>query len=361
MVLKKLKVRKKMSKYISLLVALMATFITASALAFTPPPAPDQGWYVVDQTGRMSTPEISALNQKILRVSQATHNEFGVAFIQSLEGDSIEDAAYDTFKKWGIGKHGLDNGVLIIVSLKDHKSRIETGKGVGGEITDLQSKQILDNTMRPRLKAGHFADAFSAAIDDLSGLMESRANQKATPLPAPAAVAPVPESSSSGGWIAFLFCLPVFGIGIFFFWLIAKSRREENEREAKYQRDRRSINDHWASKSTIHHTPGYARSSVPLTPAPVPVVVDNTSSDVAVAAIATAALLESERESRAERRHEKERKERQVSRQETYSAPDPSPSYNSDPTPSIDITPTPDTGGGFSGGDSGGGGASGSW
>src|SRR5258708_2462043 len=174
-----------MKKYLSLLVALTVTLFAASSFAFTAPPAPATGWYVYDGTGRMSTVQISALNNKINRVSQATHNEFGVALVQSLDGDTIEDATYVTFKKWGIGKHGLDNGILIMVSLKDHKSRIETGKGVGGEITDLQSKKIQDNTMRPRLQKGDFAGAFSATIDDLSALMDSRANQTATQLPPP--------------------------------------------------------------------------------------------------------------------------------------------------------------------------------
>src|SRR5580692_5341393 len=103
-----------MKKYLSLLVVLMATLFTANAFAFTAPAAPDNGWYVLDQTGRLSAMEVSALNQKIKRVSDATHNEFGIALIQSLESSTIEEAATATFRKWGIGKHGLDNGVLIM-------------------------------------------------------------------------------------------------------------------------------------------------------------------------------------------------------------------------------------------------------
>jgi uncharacterized protein len=355
-----------MSKYVSLLVALMATFITATALAFTPPPAPANGWYVVDQTGRMSAPEISALNQKILRVSQATHNEFGVAFIQSLEGDNIEDAAYDTFKSWGIGKHGLDNGVLIIVSLKDHKSRIETGKGVGGEITDLQSKQILDNTMRPRLKAGHFADAFSAAIDDLSGLMDSRANQKATPLPpaadqqsVPTSVATnQPEQSSSGhSVLVFLFIFGILGIAGIVIWLIFISKRDQEEDRLERLEQHRLYRERQAE--AVQQV-----RSVPTIHTSAPAPVDNSSSDGAIAFAATAALLESERreeERRERRRRERQEEERQATRQAEYSAPSPSYSSSPDPTPTIDVTPTPDIGGGFGGGGSGGGGASGDW
>ena len=340
-----------MKKYISLFVAFLATFITANAFAFTAPPAPAHGWYVVDQTGRMSTVEISALNQKIDRVSKATHNEFGVALIQSLDGDTIDDAAYNTFKAWGIGKHGLDNGVLIMVALKDHKTRIETGKGVGGEITDLQAKQILDNTMRPRLKAGNFAGAFSAAIDDLSSLMDSRANQKATPVPvptvntqqsdAPVNAAPVAHQSDGSTELFVLMVFLVLGVvGFFVWWFISRSRNNDDD-DYEYRT--------YTPPSTVHTGLPSATRSMPLTPS-APYVAPYAApvsygDDYAASVLATAAIVESEREERREERREEPREE------SSYVAPDPEP-YSA-PAPD----PTPDFGGGFGGGDSGGGGA----
>jgi|SRR5579859_467522 len=224
-----------MNKFILSLFIFAITIFTINAFAFTAPPAPDRGWYVVDQTGRMTASEIDSLNQKILRVSQATHNEFGVALIQSLDGDSIEDAAYSTFQKWGIGKHGLDNGVLIIVSLKDRKSRIETGKGVGGEITDIQSKQILDNTMRPKLKVGHFAEAFGAAIDDLGGLMESRANQKSTPItPTVTTSSTSTNQTSSPIWLLLMLGLLLMAVVIIVWNSLTNRKRQREEDHQKF-------------------------------------------------------------------------------------------------------------------------------
>lgn len=73
-----------MSKYLSILVALVVTLFTANALAFTPPPAPQKGWYVYDGTGQLTATQISALNHKIERISQSTKNEFGIAFSRAL-------------------------------------------------------------------------------------------------------------------------------------------------------------------------------------------------------------------------------------------------------------------------------------
>jgi len=62
--------------------------------------------------------------------------------VPSLGGEPIEDIAYTTFNTWKIGQHGADNGVLLVLAPGDRRVRIETGKGVGGALTDLQANDI---------------------------------------------------------------------------------------------------------------------------------------------------------------------------------------------------------------------------
>jgi len=356
-----------MNKYLSILVALMVTMFAANSFAFTPPSAPTKGWYVSDGTGRLTTVQIGALNDKINRISKTTNNELAIAFVQSLDGTPIEDASYTTFRSWGIGKHGLDNGVLIMLALKEHKSRIETGKGVGGEITDIQAKQILDG-LRPQLRNGDFFGAFNNALDGVSGLLDSRANAKFTPAPPPAPVqqpitAPPVDAQpttqqASGGIGGFgIFLLVLLGLGVagaalYFFVIVPGQEREEEERRqreldarrarAESQRltdERQRLVAERARRAaapvsvptirhTTHHIPAEVsvRPSIPLTPTYVaaPVYVapvnpqpaqDNT---VAIAAAATAAaLLEEQREERRaeQRREERREEERREARQ----------------------------------------------
>lgn len=263
-----------MNKFMALLVALVVTVFTASALAFNAPPAPAKGFYVYDGTGQMTATQISALNHKIDRISKATNNEFGIAFLQSLDGTPIEDASYATFRAWGVGKHGLDNGVLIMLSLKDHKSRIETGKGVGGELTDIQAKQILDG-MRPALKSGDFYGAFNFALDKCSVLLDSRAGQKATNAPTvnptqvqqqaadriaqqspqtsasnPAVQQSQPSSGGSHtGLIVALILIVLGAAGVGFYFLVvvpkqeAEFLRKRNAERLDYERRQREANE----------------------------------------------------------------------------------------------------------------------
>lgn len=192
-----------MSKFISILVTLVVSLFCFNALAFTPPPAPEKGWYIVDQAGKLSAGDKQKLNQKIEQVSKTTKNEFGILLLSTMDGDNIEDAAYETFKKWGVGKRGLDNGCLIVVSFKERKSRIETGKGVGGDVPDITAKNILDTKLNPHLKKGDVYGGLDETLTALSSHIESRHNQKADPPPTsnPSHTSPVstPRSTSNGG------------------------------------------------------------------------------------------------------------------------------------------------------------------
>lgn len=175
----------------------MVMLFAGSSFAFTPPPAPQSGWYVSDQTGKLTQEQIASLNQKIDQVSKSTKNEFGILFLNTMDGDNIEDVAYTTFNSWGIGKRGLDNGCLIVVSLTERKSRIETGKGVGGEVTDIQALDILKTKLNPHLKTGDFAGGFHATLDALSALIESRHNKTALVV-----TEPTPSASTSCSLVA---------------------------------------------------------------------------------------------------------------------------------------------------------------
>jgi uncharacterized protein len=136
------------------LAALLA--LAFPALAFEPPPLDG---HVVDTAHVLSPAEIHALDMKLDGVRQRT----GVAIVAyvtgSLEGNTIEDVAYKAFNTWHVGEKGKDNGVLLVIAPNERKDRIETGKGVEGQLTDLQTDDIRRELIEPALKQGRFYDA----------------------------------------------------------------------------------------------------------------------------------------------------------------------------------------------------------
>src|SRR4051794_1362119 len=129
--------------------------LATSALAFKPPPLDG---HVVDTAGKLSAEDIRYLDAKLAGYRRQTGFAI-VAFITgSLDGENIDDAAYATFNAWKLGEKGKDNGVLLMIPPADRKVRIETGKGVGGEVTDLQSNDIIRQVIGPLLQQDRFRD-----------------------------------------------------------------------------------------------------------------------------------------------------------------------------------------------------------
>ena len=55
----------------------------------------------------------------------------------------IKEYANKVFVAWGLGQKNADNGVLIVLSLKERMVRIEVGKGLEEYLTDAGSAQII--------------------------------------------------------------------------------------------------------------------------------------------------------------------------------------------------------------------------
>jgi len=113
--------------------------------------------YVNDFANVLDTDTASRLEAFISRTEKETTAEIVVVTIESLEGWEIEDYAIELFGRWAIGKKDKDNGVLLLVALEERALRIEVGYGLEGALTDLESGNIIDNIIVPRLKQDDYA------------------------------------------------------------------------------------------------------------------------------------------------------------------------------------------------------------
>jgi len=148
--------------------------------AFVVPPI--QG-HVTDTAGVLSPGDRADLEQRLTQWMDRKGVEIGVFVVGSLEGETIEDVAYKTFNSWRIGRDKLDNGVLLVIAAKEHRIRIETGKGIGGELTDLQASDIIQSRIAPRLREGRFHDAIADGSDAIAAALGSTQTPAEQPAP----------------------------------------------------------------------------------------------------------------------------------------------------------------------------------
>jgi len=126
---------------------------------------PEQpGNYVVDLAGIIDAVIEAKLNQYLRELEQKTTAQMAILTITSLEGQPIEEYSVTiAHDKWKLGQKGKDNGVLLVVALKDRKYRIEVGYGLEGVLPDSLVGSIGRNYIVPYFKKGDYSNGIYTA------------------------------------------------------------------------------------------------------------------------------------------------------------------------------------------------------
>lgn len=149
-----------MRKY---LLGFVLVFLTSSIVFATELKVPKLTGRVVDRAGVLSSSERKVIENYIFSFEQATHGQMAVLIISSLRGDSLEMFSMRVAEKWKIGSKGKDNGLLLLVSIKDRKIRLEVGYGFEGNLNDARAGDIIRG-MKPYFRAGKYGAGIEFAV-----------------------------------------------------------------------------------------------------------------------------------------------------------------------------------------------------
>lgn len=120
---------------------------------------PDSIGWVNDFAGVISPEYKSKINALISDLDSKTSAEIAVVAVQSIAPYTESEYAQLLFDKWKIGKKGKDNGVLILLVVKERRWRIHTGYGVERVLTDALCHRIGMKYLAPILKEGKYSEA----------------------------------------------------------------------------------------------------------------------------------------------------------------------------------------------------------
>lgn len=120
--------------------------------AFSVPPLDGP---VVDEAHVLTANVKEMISRALYRLNQEQGIQFQVCILSSLEEESIEGASIKIVDKWKLGKKGSDKGALFLISVKERKVRIEVGRGLEGDLTDLRSRRIIEE-IKPFLKVNDY-------------------------------------------------------------------------------------------------------------------------------------------------------------------------------------------------------------
>lgn len=143
--------------------------ITFAALAA--PTFPELTGRIVDAANLLSLEDKVRIETELALLEGTSSDQLVVVTVPTLQGYPIEDYGYQLGRHWGIGQKGTNNGVLLIVAPADRKVRIEVGYGLGGQLTDLMSKLIIENAILPEFRRGNFAGGVTAGVRDIKDVL----------------------------------------------------------------------------------------------------------------------------------------------------------------------------------------------
>ncbi len=171
--------------------------------------------YINDFAGVIAPPTRAVLEQYCTRVEALTGAQIAVITISTLAGEPIEDVANDIFSKWGIGKKGKDEGILLLLVTQDRQMRLEVGYGLEPVIPDGFAGSVL-RAMRPALKESRFGEAVAEALNVIGTRI---AQAKGTTIDAPLPRSATPSQPSNPmpailfGVVALMWLLAAVGGG----------------------------------------------------------------------------------------------------------------------------------------------------
>lgn len=120
--------------------------------------------FVTDETGRLPEHDRRALNERLAAFERETSNQvvFYVARRQPA-GLKAETAALRALEEWRVGQAGISNGVVLMLFVGERTMGLAVGAGLDAAIPSALRQRILDEALRPQLRAGNLAGGLDAA------------------------------------------------------------------------------------------------------------------------------------------------------------------------------------------------------
>jgi uncharacterized protein len=178
--------------------------------------------YVSDLAHVLSPEDKDKLEQFCGRVEREIGVQFALVTIDTLNGQPIQDFAIQLARKWGVGDRKTNQGVLLLLAIKDRQSDIETGRGIEPYLGDGFSGSIL-RSMRPELRNRDYGPALLTAAHSMARQIAQAKGVPFSDQSMPVERARPPDGNSSDGngipgWLII--------VGIFFLlWLFGRGGR----------------------------------------------------------------------------------------------------------------------------------------
>ena len=171
----------------------LATAPTSNLLAYADPPLPELTQPVHDFADAIDPSTEQQVDQLSRSLQAASGDVLVVVTVPTIEpyGD-IREYAVKLFENHGrgIGEKGRDNGILILLALKERRVWIEVGYGLEPWITDGYAGETSRDYMTPDFRAGRYGEGLLKGAQRIAARIAQGRNVTLTGVEIPSNVRP---------------------------------------------------------------------------------------------------------------------------------------------------------------------------
>lgn len=134
-------------------------------------PSPTNYKYINDYSNILNSNEIETIVSLGKELEDKTGAQSIVVIIDTTDNIPIENYSIKLFRSWGIGQKAKDNGLLILVAIKDRKWRVEVGRGLEGVIPDALSNRVMESLATDDFKNDNYGSGIIKSYSTFNDLI----------------------------------------------------------------------------------------------------------------------------------------------------------------------------------------------
>ncbi len=157
-----------LASLLALSVLLIAAWLDTAAAE---PKFPPLSGRIVDEAGIIKAEDRAAILEMLRALEEKSTDQIVVYTARTLQGYEIEEFGYRLGRFWQIGQKDKNNGIILIVAPNERKVRIEVGRGLEPQMTDLMSGIIIQNVILPAFRRGDFSGGVRAGVHDIRDVL----------------------------------------------------------------------------------------------------------------------------------------------------------------------------------------------
>lgn len=108
------------------------------------------------------------MERLIITHKNKTTNQIAIVTLENIENyTDFDQYTLDLANHWGVGEKDKNNGILIAISKKLRKIRIQVGDGLLDKLTNEETKSIIDELGVPNFKSEEYSKGIDLCLREI--------------------------------------------------------------------------------------------------------------------------------------------------------------------------------------------------